>query len=1005
MKPMTQKLVWVFVFVLAAALPATAQETTGGTLAGQVTDAQGGAVPGATVTVKSPQGAKTLVTDSGGQFFAPYLTPGTYAVSVGLSGFSTLEQKNIQVRLGTRTQLSFTLRVSDVQELVEVVGEAPVVDTTSTTVGGILDGEMLKRLPVGRNFTDTLYLVPGVSDSSYAGRANPSIGGASGLENNYIIDGVNVSNTGFGAMGSYSRQYGSLGTGVTSDFIKETQVKTGGFEAEYGQATGGVVNVVTQSGTNAFHGSVFGYWRAHWAESDWKQLQTENGTVNTQSSDALDYGASMGGPLVKDRLFFFGTFNPTYDRLTRAAPPGFPLAGADYDRKKRSYSYAGKLTWQLTTNHRFEASLYGDPSHAPNGPNRNSALLADSPTRFSSVDFGGHNQSFKYDGIMSPHWLLEATLGHSGNKVKETPASDTYAVTDTTVVPNRRTGGIGFYEDDYGNNYQASLKSTNLFEAGGRHQVRYGVTYEDIDYFQGTNRTGDPFTLADGRTTTSGAAMTIQPDPVYGRIYRVTRADLSPGRDTTQRYVSAFVQDTWTIGGKLTLRPGLRYDYQRLKGSTELPVCYAGTSRVGEAGTGDPIPCEYTWSNNWAPRLGLTYDLKGDGRSKLFASYGRFYVKIPNDMAARALAADAQISRADYFDAALTRPVPEGVVAGTPPTTTHLTLTGLHPATFDNGIGSTYSAEYVGGFELEVARNLSAGVRYVRRNIPRVMEDVAPAQVLLYSELPSIEYFLTNVTSQTPTLDPRDFGHDFPQARFEDPTHTYQAIEVTASKSFSDDWSLLASYRWSKLEGNYEGFFRSDNGQSDPGITSLFDFPTNDPSYTQVGAACCGYRGDIRYQGTSLGAGRLPNDRPHQLKVYANYAFGRLNTGLGLNVGSGRSLTALAANPGYENSGEIPESLRGGGFGTVDGFKTRTDTEVYLDLHLDYTIKVGSGRVVLLTDVFNALDTQDPLDYDNYTETSFGALNPDFGTPKAGGGFVPQYHVPRQIRLGARFEW
>ncbi len=1000
-----RNIVWALVFILAAAGFATAQETTGGSLAGQVSDAQGAAVPGATVTIKSPQGIKTVVTDTGGRFFAPYLTPGIYAVSVSLTGFSTVDQKNIQVRLGTRTELTFGLKVSDVQETVEVLGEAPVVDTTSTTVGGILDGDTLKKLPVGRNFTDTLYLIPGVSDSSYAGRANPSIGGASGLENNYIIDGVNVSNTGFGAMGSFSRQYLSLGTGVTSEFIKETQVKTGGFEAEYGQATGGVVNVVTQSGTNAFHGAVLGYWRGAWAESDWKQLETPNGTVNTEETDLADYGVSLGGPLVKDRLFFFGTFNPSFESLSRTAPPDFPLAGQAYERKRKSYSYAGKATWQANSNHRFEASLYGDPSKGELGPQRNSALLADSTTRFSSLDYGGHNQSFKYDGIISQNWLVEAAVGHSSNKVSETPASDTYSVTDRTVVPNARSGGIGFYENDHGNNYQASLKSTNLFEAGGRHQLRYGVIYENIDYFQGTKRTGGSFTLSDGQQTSSGGSMDIIADPLRGRIYRITRADLSPGRDTTQKYLSLFAQDTWTIGKKLTFRPGIRWDRQELKGSEDFPACFEGTERMGEVGTGAPIACNYSWSDNFAPRIGATYDIRGDGRSKVFASYGRFYVKIPNDMAARALAADAGVTRADYFDAGLTQPIPQGVTAGTPATANHLTLAGLHPAIFANDIKSTYSDEWLGGVEFEIARNVSLGVRYINRKIPVVMEDYAPAQVLLYGREGSIEYLVDNIDESVETLNPANYGETFAQAAFESPVHKYQAIEATLNKSFSNNWSLMASYRYAKLEGNFEGFFRSDNGQADPGITSLFDFPTNDPSYTAVGVPQFGYRGDIRYQGATLGSGVLPNDRPHQFKLYTNYTFGNLNTGLGLNLGSGRSLTALAANPGYTNSGEIPESLRGEGFETVDGFKTRTPTEFYVDLHVDYTIRLGGQRMILLADVFNVLDTQDPLDYDNYTETSFGSLNPDFGTAKAGGGFLTQYHAPRQIRIGARFEW
>src|ERR1051325_3446665 len=229
---MRRQLIWALLLVVASFGLASAQETTTGSLTGTVVDAQGAPVPGATVTVTSAEGPKTFVTDANGKFFAPYLTPGRYTVRAELTGFSPVEQKNIDVRLGQRLDVgSPTLKVGGVQEVVEVVGAAPVVDTSSTTTGGVLDSETLKRLPVGRNFTDTLYLVPGVSDSSGVGRANPSIAGASGLDNNYVVDGVNISNTGFGGVGTYSIVFGSLGTGVTTDFIKETQVKTGGFEA------------------------------------------------------------------------------------------------------------------------------------------------------------------------------------------------------------------------------------------------------------------------------------------------------------------------------------------------------------------------------------------------------------------------------------------------------------------------------------------------------------------------------------------------------------------------------------------------------------------------------------------------------------------------------------------------------------------------------------------------------------------------------------------------------
>jgi hypothetical protein len=232
-------------------------------------------------------------------------------------------------------------------------------------------------------------------------------------------------------------------------------------------------------------------------------------------------------------------------------------------------------------------------------------------------------------------------------------------------------------------------------------------------------------------------------------------------------------------------------------------------------------------------------------------------------------------------------------------------------------------------------------------------------------------------------------------------------VEVTATKAFSDNWSLVASYRWSKVVGNFEGFFRNDNGQSDPAITSLFDFPMDDPSYTQIGVPQFGYKGDIRYQGCSLGCGVLPNDRTHQVKLYANYTWSNLNLGLGFNAGSGAPLTEMAANPVYDNAGEIPVTVRGGGIQTVDGFRKRTPAEVSLDGHVDYAIKLGGPRkITLLADGFNLLNRQEPQNYDYCSELSFTVPNPDFGAPSNGcAERVPSFAAPRAIRIGARFEW
>src|SRR5262245_60435938 len=164
------------------------------------------------------------------------------------------------------------MQVGELKETVEVTAVSPTIDTTSTTIGANLDSATLSRLPVGRRFSDALYLAPGVTTGGSVGIANPSVEGSSGLENQYVVDGVNITNGGYGALGSYSIVFGSLGNGTPYDFMQEVQVKTGGYEAEFGQATGGVINVVTKSGTNDIRGSAFAYAHPDSFENAWRTV-------------------------------------------------------------------------------------------------------------------------------------------------------------------------------------------------------------------------------------------------------------------------------------------------------------------------------------------------------------------------------------------------------------------------------------------------------------------------------------------------------------------------------------------------------------------------------------------------------------------------------------------------------------------------------------------------------------------------------------------------------------
>jgi carboxypeptidase family protein/TonB-dependent receptor-like protein len=983
-------IVVIIAFIVCSVAGRAAAQDTTGTIAGRIVDAQGLAMPGVAVTATGSQGAKADVTDRDGRFTVPFLTPGPYRVQAELPGFTSIDRFDVQVRLGQAVELPLTMQVAELRETVEVSAASPTVDTTNTTIGVSLVSTTLSRLPVGRRFSDTLYLAPGVSTGGSVGIANPSIEGSSGLENQYVVDGVNITNGGYGALGSYSIVFGSLGNGTPYDFMQEVQVKTGGYEAEFGQATGGVINVVTKAGSNALKASGFGYARPHGLESDYNTVQSVEGTVTTVASRLSDVGGTFGGPIVHDHLFFFGAIDPQWETNTFAAPQGFPLQTlGNVDRDRRITNYAAKGTWQATSAQRFDVSFFGDPASGAIGPQRTESLLNQTTSGYSSLEYGGHNQTVHYDGVFSSHFLVDASVGRALNRILETPSVDAWQVRDLRVVPRVITGGLGFYEaGNRSDNWQAQAKATNIVSGYGQHQVRYGFDYEHLDFNQLQQYSGPTFTAPNGQQTATGAVVDIIPDPEFGQIYHVERASLTAARVTTQRYAAFFVEDEWKIANSLTIRPGLRYEQETL----------SGTLIQG-----------FSLKNNWAPRLGLVWDPARSGRGKVFANYGRYYARLPSDLAARALSSDAAIS-ADYFDQNLTQPVPDGTVTTNAttgdPTTTHFTLLGAGGDAIDPNAKLSYYNEWVVGAEDSLARGLNVGVRYVHRDIGRVLEDVQPYPLVATSlGLPgaaSANYLVTNPGPATPVV------QDIPGAAvaFESPIHNFNAVEFTANKRLANNWSLTSSYRWSRLTGNFEGFFRNDNGQSDPGISSLYDYPTNDPTYTSIGATQFGYVGDIRYLGTA-GSGPLPLDRTHDVKLYGSYAFGMgLNLSLGFELESGAPLTAFAAHPVYDDGGEIPLTVRGAGFQTSDGFQTRTPWTKPVNAEASYSLNVGGRNLRLIADAFNVFNTQTVLDYNSFSELQFHVPNPDFGLAGVSGVLAgQQFTTPRQLRIGVRYEF
>ena len=251
---MRNRRIWIatflaFVLAISLAPGLSAQESAAkGTINGTVVDSTGGSIAGAQVTVTGPVGNQNYTTGNSGLFIAQDLIPGSYTVRVEVKGFKVSQLSNVQVNVGSVTGIRVVMEPGTVTQTVEVVSSAVTVDTSTTAVATNLDDSFYSKLPVQRNVAGLFYLAPGVVSGGGTGASNPSIGGATGLENLYVADGVSITDTAFGGFGIYSRVYGSVGTGINLSFIKEVQMKTGGFQPQYGGATGGVVQIVTKSG-------------------------------------------------------------------------------------------------------------------------------------------------------------------------------------------------------------------------------------------------------------------------------------------------------------------------------------------------------------------------------------------------------------------------------------------------------------------------------------------------------------------------------------------------------------------------------------------------------------------------------------------------------------------------------------------------------------------------------------------------------------------------------------
>src|SRR6266702_4031727 len=359
---------FVAVLILGGAVHPSAsaqdQSSARGNLGGLVYDTTKAVVPGAQVTITGPIGSLTQTTTEEGSFLFSTLIPGMYSIKVQKSGFKVANIKSAEVLINKTTSVEVILEAGEITQTVEVSAASVTVDTSSSSLNSEFADTFYQNIPVQRGVSSLFYLSPGAVDGLQTGSNNPSISGSSGLENSYIADGVSINDPAFGGLGVWSRSYGALGSGINQSFVKEVQIKTGGFEPQYGHASGGIVQIVTKSGGTKTYGQIAGYFHPLGMQTtplnaDDPQFGTVNKFGRYLGNANYEGDAELGGyvPLgkLRDHLFYFGNFNPSVNNqyvapavLSDGKPSGlFTAYNGQLQRTKTSYDYAGKLTFKI----------------------------------------------------------------------------------------------------------------------------------------------------------------------------------------------------------------------------------------------------------------------------------------------------------------------------------------------------------------------------------------------------------------------------------------------------------------------------------------------------------------------------------------------------------------------------------------------------------------------------------------------------------------------------------
>jgi Carboxypeptidase regulatory-like domain/TonB dependent receptor-like, beta-barrel len=889
----------VLILALLAAGPALAQTSPSGKIAGRVTDDRGIALPGVSVEASSPSllGKAAAVTDENGVFRLMPLPSGLYEIVFAMPGFQSLVRKDVALQMGQTVSLNASLVQAALEEQITVIGQSPLIDVKTTVQSQTMTKEVFLSLPRSRDFDALIVTMPGVQNEPRAGGL--SVDGATATENSWYVDGADITDM----------HVGLRAQSVVMELVEEVHVTTSGYAAEFAGAMGGVVNVVTRSGGNSFRGDIVGFYeddsrlmrgkaRDYLRFSPTEEFVPEyvneddlyfDGGRSRDQSRRYDAVFNLGGYVVRDKLWFFASFNPQFSgqKAARSFLSDPELGVQSFRGFRNHWNGQIKLTLAPAKSLRASLSLINNfsrqrgsiPSIAGTGspsypyaevgfdyPNLSGALqldytfgndllvsaraaLAEQNTTNQQVFCPGTKYSFYRTNFIyadDPFFADNPDLLHYNNWTNWTGSSMT-----VNRRQFRRSSG--------------TVDLTYFLRLGGEHALKAGVRLVR-DRENVSEIANHPMVALSWGETFYGLPSGEPVGGAYG-YYGVRSSWTSPyGRfwDIRRDTWALYLQDAWTIGGRLTLHAGLR---------TESEYIPAFTREDQQPGY-QTRPIKFGFGDKMAPRLGVVYDVFGDSSLKIFGSFGLYYDLMKLYMAEGAFGGFKW--KTDYYelnDPDWTRIADDGDIASRESQEAGNRYAGTvdwHVPNWDAtdpGLKPMAEREISLGAEKKLGADLSLAARFVQKHLIRAIEDAG-----LMTDEGWMYYYVNPGSGYSLRV---EHGGRFPDAVWETPKarREYYALNLSLEKRFSHGWQGGLNYTLSRAAGNYGGLSSTDeNGRNSPNVTGYFD----------------SWFGPYDLRGNVL-RGPLPQDRTHYLKLY-----GSCRLRFGLTVG----LTAFATS-GY----------------------------------------------------------------------------------------------------------